>query len=164
MYLFEDYDDNSGTDLTICGDDYRQLIHTCFSYSASFSLCFPSLESADEFAPRAEMLRYAISEHSDPCRRYKCYFPCSDQMKEILLSRANDLFDWIRRDGRENPEDLTFYRDDGSVFFWSETHEGICVLCDRAQEDVSLIVSTNGWKALKEGESVFGVPKCLFAD
>ncbi|MGM9680039.1 MAG: hypothetical protein ACI3XR_00890 [Eubacteriales bacterium] len=85
-------------------------------------------------------------------------------MKELLLSRVTDLFDWIRTDERENPEDLTFYREDGSVFFWSETHEGICVLCDRVQEKVSQIVSKKGWKARKEGEFIYGVPKYLFSN
>lgn len=164
MHFFEDYDDETKMDLTISGDDYIRLVDVCFQYSTSFSLCFPSSESAYEFAPKTEMLNYMPSEYSDPNRKYKCYFPCSNQMKEILLSHVNGLFDWIRQDGRDNPEDLTFYREDGSVFFWSETHEGICVLCDHEPENVSLVVSKKGWNVRKESEFIFGVPKSLFTN
>ncbi len=162
MYYFMDYDDITETDLTISGSDYIQLINVCFRYSTTLSLCFPSLELANKFSKKTEMLCYTISENSDLNRKYKCYFPCSDLMKELLLSNVNDLFDWVQHDGKGNPEDLTFYREDGSVFLWSETHEGICVLCNHMQENVSLIVSKNGWNIRKKGEFILGIPQYLF--
>ena len=43
-------------------------------------------------------------------------------------------------------EDLTFYRADGSIFFESTTHEGYCDLFPRDDEDVSELVSKEGWE------------------
>lgn len=69
--------------------------------------------------------------------------PCSEKTREYVLNAVDDLFGWI--DSNEKPEDMTLYRADGSIFFWLLTHEGVCCLLSRSDEDVSGITRKPGW-------------------
>jgi hypothetical protein len=52
------------------------------------------------------------------------------------------MFAWT---GYIMPEDPTFYRPDGSIFFKSTTHEGELTLMPRGDEDVSNVLSSGRW-------------------
>ena len=146
MYYFVDYDDNKKEDLYIKGDDYRQLIHVCCQYSTMFSLAITeNLRGTVNGAPRPIFCQAHREAESGGLRQYVYYYPCTENTKKFLLTAVDDLFSWVDRLEQHNPEDLTFYREDRSIFFWSETHEGVCALLNRAGEDVSSVIKQRGW-------------------
>ena len=79
------------------------------------------------------------TEHS-----YFNYYRVCDKLCDILLKTTNHIFSWLNGWGYENPEDPTFYREDGSLFFTSTIHEGECTLFVR-DEDVSEILANKLW-------------------
>ena len=159
MFYFLDYDDGCRMDLTIAGQDYIDLIMTCFRYSSFFSLAFASEEIEQRVMSSISPFRRQVLYEGKYRRKFCCFYWCTDKAKQFLLTTATDLFEWIEFDDHNNPEDLVFYRDDDSVFFWSETHEGICALCNHAGEDVSVVTSKAGWRQYnKETGNIFGLP------
>ncbi len=161
MYIFHDWDDDDpSAELDIQGDHYKRLITLCFSYCHYFSLSENQFGKID--LPKG--ILKAFSEQQPALHSKKHVFFCSQEAKLFLLQKVNSFFPWLtleqRKRGSEkviHPEDLCFYRKDGSVFLWSETHEGICVICPKHKEDVSSIICFPGWHDLKDGE-FFGVP------
>lgn len=87
--------------------------------------------------------------------KYRCFYKCTEEAKQLFLTVTNNLFDWIQYYGNDNPENPRFYRENGSVFFWSEIHEGDCCLYNRANEDVSSIVSKRGWQYKEKNWVIF---------
>ena len=143
MYYFLDWNDEKNLELTISGLDYTELIDTCFKYSThiSFSLRFLRrggirFESPE---PYAKPLKASLSASCGDT----VILPCSEKTRQYLLNRTDNLFKWM--DWYKNPEDLTFYRADGSIFFWSLIHEGVCCLINRPDEDVSGVVGKPDW-------------------
>lgn len=157
MYYFLDYNDDECRDLYIRGQDYALLLDTCFKYSAylSLNIGFLRRKSIEVNIPKPY-------KTVDKCMMpASCddivILPCTEQTKEYLMHTVNDLFEWI--DKYENPEDLTFYRADGSIFFWSLIHEGVCCLVDRPNEDVTGVVDKPDWhKCPPEEFPIFFVP------
>lgn len=134
LHWFTDWDDERGMDLTVGGQDYAELIDTCFRYCTHVS--FSTRFCGDKIA----LPEPYVSPLNDSDT---AVLPCSEKTREYLLNTADDLFGWI--DGNNNPEDMTFYRVDGSIFFWLLTHEGVCCLLSRPDEDVSGIVGKPDW-------------------
>lgn len=143
MYAFSDYDDEKCLDLSVTGEEYAELINTCFRYSThfSFNIGFLCRGGIPVDIPQPYKI-YKKLDHFAICDDI-AVLPCTETTREYLLNRTNDLFEWI--DWYNNPEDLTFYRQDGSMFFWSLIHEGECCLIDRPEEDVSAIVKNPYW-------------------
>lgn len=143
MFYFLDHNDDECRELCISGQDYALLIDTCFKYSAylSLNIGFLRRKSVEVKIPKPYTI---IENQSMPtlCDDI-AILPCTETSKEYLLHTVNNLFEWI--DWYENPEDITFYRADGSIFFWSLIHEGVCCLIDRPDEDVSGVVDTPDW-------------------
>ena len=162
MYIYVDWDDdNPSAELDIQGEQYERLIDICFHHCSYFSL--NENRSGVMFDLPEKELEVWLEQLSSPIRKKHLFF-CSYEAKQYLLRKVNSLFSWItwgthNRDIKEGilPEDLCFYRSDGSVFLWSETHEGICVICSKPEEDVSDIVSSEGWREVFDGD-YFGVP------
>ena len=134
LHWFTDWDDERGVDLTVGGQDYAELIDTCFRYCTHVS-----------FSTRFCGGKIALPEpHISPVDDSDtAVLLCSEKTREYVLNMTDDLFDWIDSSGK--PEDLTFYRADGSIFFWLLTHEGVCCLLSRPDEDVSGIVRKPDW-------------------
>ena len=151
-YRFRDTDDTGWDEYDIEGEDYRELIEVCCQYC--------SVVSFDVYPPNEEV-EYLIQlqQHlikRDPtykalngnCRTGsdKRYYTVCAEMCD-LLKKENNIFAWFWEE--KNPfhfENLTFYRNDGTIFFESITHEGECYLYVKETEDVSRIVSNELWE------------------
>ena len=166
MYCFSDYDDMLEKDCAIKGDAYTQIINVCFRYAVMFSLTTTKKHPAmvSEAPPPIFSQPHYNKGVSGGFRDTVYFFSCSEQAKTFLLSFTDDLFSWVDYEKPHRPEDLVFYREDGSVFFWSETHEGVCALINRENEDVSAVVSQPGWErsTLKSHSPIYGVPRELW--
>lgn len=139
------------------GLDYLNLIRCCTQYCTHFSLVFWRSQLFGRYQlPVVPYLCKATQWRQTPAQgcyeeHFKCYYQCTEDAITYLYRRVNNLFDWVRAwedEGlkTDNPEDITFYREDGSVFFQSITHEGDCWLFPREGEFVEDIISRPGWK------------------
>ena len=72
---------------------------------------------------------------------YVAILPCSKNTRELLNSISDDLRDFVNCWGINNPEDPSFYREDGTVFFCSTVHECIFDISIDPNEDVSDLLS-----------------------
>lgn len=145
-YYFLDYDEETGEERDISAADYCELIDLCFRYSAFFSLSRGWAETDMSKLP------VRAAAHLPECRTLTTkkdlfVFACTAETKVFLLSCADSVFSWANwGESRNMPEDLCFYRRDGSVFFWSESHEGVCVLANRPDEALSDLPSKEKWR------------------
>lgn len=158
MFVFCSWDDaNPDAEPDIRGKDYEVLINLCFRYCRYFSLSKNRPGAHIDFSE--EPLK-EVPIH--PGEENKQYFFCSDDARSFLLQKESSVFSWMTwgeiLPGTEVlPEDLCFYREDGSVFFWSATHKGVCALCPKPGEDVSGLLSLGGWFE-PDINGVYGVP------
>lgn len=154
IYKFFDWsltDDESGLD----EEAYQKLIKFCCDICevVSFVIIEPSIcskkiqESLGKFSiPHPQNITYKFHYYDingewlgfSPVY----YYRVCPELCQLLLNSATGIFDWV---GYTYPEDPTFYRSDGSVFFTSTTHEGILTLMPRENEDVSDIISCENW-------------------
>ena len=160
IYYFLGYD---GQDIE--GKAYDELIDVCFKYSEYFSLIY-----------QYGLPSYGFWEHYRIFSQTTCKWPgsggpevlyevyrCTPETKKILKSFVDSLFCWVNfpynPDPRyHNPEDLTFYRGDQSIFMCSTTHESECVIMNREGEDVSHIVTQPLWKMLDYNQDTYISP------
>lgn len=153
-YYFQDWDDETREELRIADEDYSMLIDLCFQYASSFSLSFLSHQLQGTGFPLAP---YQADGPRDG--RVRCYFKCTDDARSFLKERVRDFFGWVYTLDPNIPEDLTFYRDDSSVFLWSQTHEGICALFPHHDEDISACISRPGWHKQAGGTQHLLIPR-----
>lgn len=140
----------------IVGDDYVDLIKTCCQYSKTLLLRI----SGEKINGISELERFRIFKSDNitfmPDHYYritKCdknpdefrYFNICPELCDLLIHISNSIFHWIDGWGYCNPEDPTFYRGDGSVFFTSVIHDGVCTLTPREDECVDHIVEKEHW-------------------
>ena len=156
MFIFTDWDDKDpSAELDIKGERYERLIEVCFRFCSYFSLNENRLGGVPDLPEL--VMKNQLSLSSDPKGKTHLFF-CSSEAKQLLLQKVDSIFSWFTWDGTPNqeggvlPEDLCFYRKDGSLFFWSQTHEGICILCPRPEEDVSGLLSMEGWREIHDGD------------
>ena len=111
----------------ICGKQYEDLIKLCCKYSSVFSIIVqvPAMNVVKELEKfrieRPENIEfnhnhYVTKENTEPGGRF--YKVCPE-LCEFLINKADSIYEWINGWDFENPEDPTFYRKDGSVFFTS---------------------------------------------
>ena len=159
MYYYLDHDDEPYRELGISGEDYAHLIGTCFRYSThfSFNIGFLRRKSIEPGlpAPYKTIDKCLLPALCDDI----AILPCSEKTKEYLLHTVGDIYEWIDRNG--HPEDLIFYRQDGSIFFWSMIHEGVCCLTERPDENISGIVQNPDWHVQSPDEPNFYLPAGL---
>ena len=161
MYYFRDFDDSIG-DIQIAGAEYSSLIKLCCLHSEYGSMTFTSQEQVRCFSSYLCIDNIELINSAKGRRKYRGFFRCSPETERFLLTHVNEFFQWVDFDGYCNPEDLTFYRKDGSVFFWSETHEGVCALLNRKEENVNSVISNIGWKYHNPQDcNVWGIPAFL---
>lgn len=141
IYGYESYD--------IRGNEYKELISTCCRYSKTLSLLFPVFITVT-----SELTKFEIERPTNlslpgalysPYQFQARYFPICPEVKEILLHAVDGVFEWLPARGHLNPMDPIFYREDGSIFFESTTHEGECILTPLPGEDVEHIISNPLW-------------------
>ena len=141
---FFDYDDATGSDIIIEGKAFQVLLDLCFRYSKYVSFLtteadfkkYPNLNSF--LVDGKNMLFEVYNKHL----RYSenasvSFFYCTEECQNVILGVSKDLWAFIHGWGFSNPEDPTFYRSDGSVFFSSQIHEGYAVFYPREGEDIS---------------------------
>lgn len=150
-YEFSDTDETGNEEYNLDGEEYRTLIEKCGEYCTVFSLIVTNeksqlLEKLHRLEiPKNENITYEFEHYKNCNLKIKYYMVCRESMGEIL-SNTKGIFCFINGWGYSNPEDLTFYRKDGSVFFTSTVHEGECKLfVDDTKEDVSQILSSGVW-------------------
>ena len=157
IYWFEDCDIDGFTELDISGDDYKTLINHCYKYCKYFT--FTSYKHTKNIVMNAPIKEKECRDHFwNPGRFGEVFiYECNQVNKDYLLTTVNSVFDWTNYGTPYSfPEDLTFYREDGSLFFYSEAHEGNCLLFPREAEDISLVLNQYGWR---ESETL---PECPF--
>ena len=140
VYYFSDYGGQAivggkkiALEYSIKDEDYLNLIETCFRYSSYFSLVFT--DKSKHLSNEPIPLRINVSTKAET-RFYKC----NEENKKFLLSLEQDLLEW-----RGIYQNLCFYRADGTILFWSETHEGMCTFKIKEGENISNILNTLGW-------------------
>ena len=148
-YIFYDSDISGNADYDIKGKCYEKLIHFCSSKCPYFTL----MKVAD-FSPIFEELEAYIIERPAVCpipkaqyissgfKSYNIYYRVCRESISVLL-RIGSVFSYLWDNISVNPpEDLTFYRSNGSVFFSSVTHEGECALYLEDNEETDIVLNS----------------------
>ncbi len=154
IYKFYDTDVEGLEDYDIAGEDYRTLIEICCKYCTTFSLIATNknselLEKLKIYeVEKNEKITHVFTHYGNGYIPVK-YYKVSSALCQTILSNTKNIRSWINGWGLTNPEDPTFYREDGSVFFTSTIHEGECTLMIK-DEDVSEIISDPRWNLLPE--------------
>lgn len=159
----DDYDDSYRD---VRGKNYKTLIETCFRYSRYFSLSYP--QSLAGYAPEkingiAELEPYIHFKYSSQTAFYYysdeptmiCIYNCCKESKQILLNYVDSLFSW--RIYQRNPEDLAFFRQDGSVLMSQLSHEDECVLIPQINENMNAILQTGAWKKSQTNNWLYSI-------
>lgn len=148
-YIFYDTDDSGNADYDICGADYARLIRCLCRYCDVLSVAVTSPDLAWYRAlqkleiPRPDGLEPVITQNGT-----LKFFRVCPELVSLLLTISDSIFSWIDAWGYHNPTDPTFYRMDGSMFFTSTIHEGYCLICPKAEEDVGDILSDPCWQKI----------------
>lgn len=150
IYDYYDTDELGNLEYDLCGDEYLLLLRICFMYSTSVSFIIRSSsvpELSSVHRDRGLVPLYVQKNY----RKYSIqvsqirHYRLTAQVQEAICKVTNCIFSWIDGWGHHNPEDLIFYRSDGSVFFSSAVHEGKCSLYVDENEDVSALISNEHW-------------------
>lgn len=135
---FFDYDDILDKDVEIKGKSFELMLDICFRYSERFSFYF------DDCNPRVfpGLDTYMVSKRRTlpigrPCGGWIKIYSCCEESKKEILNVSDNFWDLWGAWTVHNPEDLTFYRSDHTVFFISDMSEGYGTFYPRRDEDVS---------------------------
>ncbi len=151
-FCFSDTDETGSAEYDIEGEDYAALIRSCLSYCKY--MCFRMHEDLAEPIPR-RMLEHRIPTSHEITDFYTrnvgnavdlytvVIYP---ELFEDICTVSRSVFAWIYGWNFRNPEDPAFFRHDGSAFFYSVIHEGLCFLNVRNDEDVDAIIANKAWK------------------
>ena len=163
IYNFYDTDDMGFEEYDITGKEYESLIRACCKYCVvlSFRITKPNVKALIELEKfrikKPDNITFEFVHYGKGANVH--YFRICDEVCNILLNTTNNIFSWITGWGYENPDDPTFYREDGSVFFTSTIHDGECTLFIR-DEDVSEILANKLWtKGTGHGNRYTVIPK-----
>lgn len=158
-----DWDDSF---VDVRGKNYKTLIETCFRYSRYFSLSYP--QSLAGYAPEkingiTELEPYIHFKYSSQTAFYYysdeptmiCIYNCCKESKQILLNYVDSLFSWSKH--CRNPEDLSFFRQDGSALMSQLSHEDECVLIPQTNENMNAILQTKAWKEAQKEDRLYSM-------
>ena len=166
-YRFYDTDKDGMLEYDIFGEEYKKLICVCCMYSSIVSLNFyneDNLESIEKFKILEKENKSPLSNTLKGKRRY--YKVCPE-LCSILQNEVDSFFAWLSFiDGKGlKPEDLTFFREDGTIFLSSCTHEGVITLRPRKDENITKIIANPLWKEeTLEGDKYGVVQRCFTCD
>lgn len=148
--MYEFYKDNEKNVCDISGSEYLSLMEFCFRHSRYLALSFLHGFRLMERLECLEPYLFKSYETDDepwyvrgPSAKIKIY-RCTEWFKEKFLRHANSLFSWDR--DNNNPEDLAFFREDGSAVLELLTHEGIVMLYNQSGEYVPDFVKEDPWE------------------
>ena len=149
MYSFYATDLTGHAEYDIRGEAYRKLMETCCRYSSVLSLNFTRTDLAATKLLNDLEIKKPANIPSGFCR-YNCldsmhFFRVCPELCEILIHTVGGIFEWLNGWGFKNPDDPTFFRSDGTIFFASEIHEGVCIIVPREGEDVEDVLSSSNW-------------------
>lgn len=164
-YIFCYTGERAGYDIS--GNDLIELLDTCCQYCTTLSLRITGseiiyAEGLEKFRiPKDDKITFVYEQYypgmaaeEQPHVRYYRLCP---ELCDLLYKMADSIFEWINGFGFNNPEDPVFYRADGSLFFYSEIHEGECLLFPREGENVSRILSKEHWVEIDaDGQPIGG--------
>lgn len=153
--IFGDCDD----ELDITGEDYKELLKVCFEYCESFSFMLwgPDLRKIEESIPE-ELEEYRIEAEDNALNLYvrysgykdvRCYCACPET-HGLILGMNDSIFSWINGWGHKKPEDIAFFREDGSIFMHCVNHDGECSLYPRSGEDIRSVLLKGRWYQLDQ--------------
>ncbi len=70
------------------------------------------------------------------------FYYCNDETRRLLLAKTDHLFGWnFHNSPAPLPEDLTFFREDGSIFFELVSHDMDMVAFPETGEGLDDILS-----------------------
>ncbi len=159
VYKFFDSDITGHDELDISGEQYQQFLQTCFRHCATVSVLIApdydgNIDLWDAYRiPVSPNVQDVYCHYGIPSREkpdwINCYqirhYRLTAQMQHLIQAQANSLFSWTSYWGEHNPDDIAFFRSDGSVFFSSTVHEGECSLFLKENEDLNGILSQTHW-------------------
>lgn len=153
-YKFFDTDVTGKAEYDICGEEYRNLIRVCCQYSSVFSFLVNSTKCSwvrdlDKFRISADdRLPFAYGHYfqnlQEGLSSIRFYHVCME-LEQVLIERCHSIFSWTSAWGNANPDDPTFYRADGSIFFSAIVHEGECTLTPKEDERIDEIIKNQHW-------------------
>lgn len=146
-YLFyaTDYFTNLG-EFDFSQEHYHALLRRCFQYCWCFSLEFNDEDT--QFARelkdwQIENPGFSYQGEGQPeNRRYYRACPAS---ATFLMHIANSFFDFDYYRNNKYPDDIIFYRKDGTVFLDVIAHEGECNLYPLPGEEVDDVLAFGHW-------------------
>ena len=160
-YVFYDTDIDGNEEYDIRGEAYRKLISTCCRYSAVLYLKHtrPDLKAIGQLKDFEIIKPQNIPEDPERIGPYcdKRYYSVRPELCDVLLNIADGIFEWLNGWGFKNPDDPIFYRSDGTVFFTSSIHEGVCAMMPRENEDVEELLQAVKWLSGEDMWSSFPV-------
>ena len=162
MYKFYDSDEH-GNEVPFEGKDFENFLDMCFQYSDYFSFMYDGdFDTSDAAAGNFFVRAFVSSSISEVIQIsnflnnntneiiYRCrlghnvkvlFFRCCEASKKMILDFSRDLWAFCSDNG-SMPEDLTFYRKDGTTFFTSLIHEGEAFLFPKDTEPLIGIPKT----------------------
>lgn len=150
-------------DFPIQGSLFNELLDLCSQYCCTLSLQFYSRDVRlyEAFLnyriPKPKEIPFTgkgdEGDFYDECSESGStpeimYFRVCSKILRLMHMVSDNLFEWcapVDYFGHNNPENPTFYREDGSVFFTAITHEEECSLMPRCYENVSHILNSAPW-------------------
>ena len=159
IYKFYDTDLTGQEDYDIAGDQYKNLLKLCFKHSSTVSVIISpnyvdNIQSWEKYqipvTPNVQNVYYHYgqpsSENPNKIGHYEIrHYRLDGGLQDLLISHTDSIFKWTYAWGYNNPDDLAFFRPDGSVFFSSIVHEGECTLSINEGEEVRGFISDDYW-------------------
>lgn len=154
-YNFYDTDYTGYEEYDIRDEDYRKLIDVCFKYS--HSVAFRIWDDGITIPEKIKKYKLPVDENivggyphyykelNEISRAQIAHFKLSEDVRSYMLTSANSIWGWINSSEYANLEDPVFFRADGSVFFQSVIHDGVCSLYPDETEDVKSIIDSGLW-------------------
>lgn len=148
-FFARDYHSNSGN-FDFTKQHFHELLNFCVTYGKYFSLVI-----GDNVAVGFDQLeKWEISRPQFPFQNEthfekRRFYSCSEASCNYLLSATDSIFDLEY----PNPEDIVFYREDGTVLVDSVAHEGECSIYPMLDEDASRLLDHGHWLEMIGGST-----------
>ena len=120
-YKFYDTDILGLEEHDIVGIEYKNLIEVCCKYCTTFSVIATNknsvlLKKLQKYETKKNpKISFEFEHYTKECLEIK-YYNVTSELYKTLIENTNNIFCWINGWNFANPEDPTFYREDGSVF------------------------------------------------
>lgn len=161
-FTFYDTDSAGDVDYDISGKEYEQLLELCFRYGHTCSVLLDLNEPKTAYPfscidqyriPVTDCVRNVYRHYGyfekDTHNGYEIrhYLLCADVQK-VIRNVTDSINKWLCGWGYSNPADPAFYREDGSVFFYSLVHEGVCMIEANSEENIDSILTGGLWRSV----------------